>query len=174
VEVKYVILCSILFFNFVVMPLLFYSYVKKKSKKKSRKKNYSNREYIQPAEHYHPDFPEDKLPLEKDLGPWDYFEHNEKLWVLGEYTLELKPLTGEEREERIERREERIARQKKEIEREGERKRRARIKKNMEERKNKNSKKAMMAELKAAEDQLIVDLGLQKEKNGEQRKSKSS
>ena len=156
------------------MPLLFYSYVKKKSKKKSRKKNYSNREYIQPAEHYHPDFPEDKLPLEKDLGPWDYFEENEKLCVLGEYTLELKPIRGEEREDRIEIREKRIARQKKELARKEDKERRARIKKNMEKRKNKNSEKAMMAELKEAEDRLIAELGLQKEKNGEQRKSKSS
>lgn len=156
------------------MPLLFYSYVKKKSKKKSRKKNYSNREYIQPAEHYHPDFPEDKLPVEKDLGPWDYFEENEKLCVLGEYTLELKPIRGEEREDRIEIREKRIARQKKELARKEDKERRARIKKNMEKRKNKNSEKAMMAELKEAEDRLIAELGLQKEKNGEQRKSKSS
>ena len=163
-----------IFINFVVMPLLFYSYAKKKKKKKSRKKNYSNREYIQPAEHYHPDFPEDKLPLEKDLEPWDYFEENEKLCVLGEYTLELKPIRGEERDERIEIREKRIARQKKELARKEDRERRARIKKNMEKRKNKNTEKAMIAEIKEAEDRLIAELGLQKEKNGEQRKSKSS
>ena len=163
-----------IFINFVVMPLLFYSYAKKKKKKKSRKKNYSNREYIQPAEHYHPDFPEDKLPLEKDLEPWDYFEENEKLCVLGEYTLELKPIRGEERDERIEIREKRIARQKKEFARKEDRERRARIKKNMEKRKNKNTEKAMIAEIKEAEDRLIAELGLQKEKNGEQRKSKSS
>ena len=163
-----------IFINFVVMPLLFYSYAKKKKKKKSRKKNYSNKEYIQPAEHYHPDFPEDKLPVEKDLGPWDYFEENEKLCALGEYTLELKPIRGEEREARIEIREKRIARQKKELARKEDRERRARIKKNMEKRKNKNTEKAMIAEIKEAEDRLIAELGLQKEKNGEQRKSKSS
>ena len=173
-EIKYVILSVMLFINFVVIPFLFISYAKKSKKNKSRKKNYSNKEYIQPTEHYHPDFPENKLPFEKDLGPWDYFNQNEKLCYLGEYTQELKPYVGEEREERIERREKRIARQKKELVRKQDRERRARIKKNMEERKNKKSKKAMMAELKAAEDRLIVDLGLQKEKNGEQRKSKSS
>lgn len=171
-ELKYVILCVLLFINFVVVPLLFISYAKKSKKKKSRKKNYGY-EYVQPAEHYHPDFPEDKLPVEKDLGPWDYFEENEKLCYFGEYTQELRPYRGEEREIRIERRERRIARQKKEFERKEDRERRARIKKNMEERKNKKSDKVAKALLKKAEDQLIADLGLQEKKNGKQRKSKS-
>ena len=173
-ELKYVILSVMLFINFVVIPLLFISYAKKSKKKKSRKKKYSNKKYIQPAEHYHPDFPEDKLPVEKDLGPWDYFEHNEKLCYLGEYTQELKPYKGEEREERIERREKRIARQKKELARKEDKERRARIKKNMEKRKNKNSEKVAKALLKKAEEQLIADLALQEKENGEQGKSKSS
>ena len=163
----------LLFINFVVVPLLFISYAKKSKKKKSRKKNYKYN-YVQPAEHYHPDFPEDKLPIEKDLGPWDYFNQNEKLCYLGEYTQELKFYSGEEKEERIERRKKRIARQKKEFARKEDRERRARIKKNMEERKNKNSDKVAKALLKKAEDQLIADLGLQEKKNAKQRKSKSS
>ncbi len=163
-----------LFINFVVVPLLFISYAKGKKKKKSRKKNYSNKEYIQPAKHYHPNFPEEKLPVEKDLGPWDYFEQNEKLCYLGEYTQELKFYRGEEREERIERREKRIARQKKEFARKEDRERRARIKKNMEKRKNKKSDKEAKALLKKAEEQLIADLALQEKENGEQRESKSS
>lgn len=162
-----------IFINFVVIPLLFISYAKKSKKKKSRKKNYKYN-YVQPEEHYHPDFPEDKLPFEKDLGPWDYFEQDEKLCVLGAFTQELKIITGEEREERIERRKKRIARQKKEFARKEDRERRARIKKNMEERKNKNSDKVTKALLKKAEDQLIADLGLQEKKNAKQRKSKSS
>ena len=162
----------LLFINFVVVPLLFISYAKKSKKKKSRKKNYGY-EYIQPAAHYQDDFPEDKLPVEKDLGPWDYFEENEKLCFLGEYTQELKAYRGEEKEERIERIKKRIARQKKEFARKEDRERRARIKKNMEERKNKNSDKVAKALLKKAEDQLIADLGLQEKKNGKQRKSKS-
>ena len=161
------------FINFVVIPLLFISYAKNSKKKKSRKKNYKYN-YVQPAEHYHPDFPEDKLPFEKDLGPWDYFEQDEKLCILGAFTQELKIITGEEREERIERRKKRIARQKKEFARKEDRERRARIKKNMEERKNKNSDKVTKALLKKAEDQLIADLGLQEKKNAKQRKSKSS
>jgi len=173
VELKYVILCVMLFINFVVIPLLFISYVKKSKKKKSRKKNYGY-EYIQPAAHYHPDFPEDKLPVEKDLGPWDYFEENEKLCYLGEYTQELKPYKGEEREERIERRKKRIARQKREFARKEDRERRARIKKNAEKRKNKKSDKVAKALLKKAEEQLIADLALQEKENGEQRESKSS
>ena len=172
-ELKYVILSAMLFINFVVIPLLFISYAKKSKKKKSRKKNYKYN-YVQPAEHYHPDFPEDKLPFEKDLGPWDYFNQNEKLCYLGEYTQELKFYSGEEKEERIERRKKRIARQKKEFARKEDRERRARIKKNMEERKNKNSDKVTKALLKKAEDQLIADLGLQEKKNAKQRKSKSS
>ena len=99
-ELEYVILSVMLFINFVVIPLLFISYAKKSKKKKSRKKNYKYN-YVQPAEHYHPDFPEDKLPFEKDLGPWDYFNQNEKLCYLGEYTQELKFYSGEEKEERI-------------------------------------------------------------------------
>ena len=162
-----------LFINFVVIPLLFISYAKKSKKKKSRKKNYKYN-YVQPAEHYHPDFPENKLPFEKDLGPWDYFNQNEKLCYLGEYTQELKFYSGEEKEERIERRKKIIARQKKEFARKEDRERRARIKKNMEERKNKNSDKVAKALLKKAEDQLIADLGLQEKKNAKQRKSKSS
>ena len=172
-ELKYVILCVMIFINFVVIPLLFISYAKNSKKKKSRKKNYKYN-YVQPAEHYHPDFPEDKLPIEKDLGPWDYFEQDEKLCILGEFTQELKIITGEEREERIERRERRIARQKKEFARKEDRERRARIKKNMQERKNKNSEKVAKALLKKAEEQLIADLGLQEKKNAKQRKSKSS
>ena len=163
----------LLFINFVVIPLLFISYAKKSKKKKSRKKNYGY-EYIQPAAHYQDDFPEDKLPVEKDLGPWDYFEENEKLCFLGEYTQELKAYRGEEKEERIERRKKRIARQKKEFARKEDRERRARIKKNAEKRKNKNSDKVAKALLKKAEDQLIADLGLQEKKNAKQRKCKSS
>ncbi len=163
----------LLFINFVVIPLLFISYAKKSKKKKSRKKNYKYN-YVQPAEHYHPDFPEDKLPVEKDLGPWDYFEENEKLCYLGEYTQELKPYKGEEREERIERRKKRIARQKREFARKEDRERRARIKKNAEKRKNKKSDKVAKALLKKAEEQLIADLALQEKENGEQRESKSS
>ena len=79
----------------------------------------------------------------------------------------------QEREERIERRKKRIARQKKEFARKEDRERRARIKKNMEERKNKNSEKVAKALLKKAEEQLIADLGLQEKKNAKQRKSKS-
>ena len=172
-ELEYVILCVMIFINFVVIPLLFISYAKKSKKKKSRKKNYKYN-YVQPAEHYHPDFPEGKLPFEKDLGPWDYFEQDEKLCMLGALTQELKIITGEEREERIERRERRIARQKKEFARKEDRERRARIKKNMEERKNKNSEKVAKALIKKAEEQLIADLGLQEKKNAKQRKSKSS
>ena len=172
-ELEYVILSVMLFINFVVIPLLFISYAKNSKKKKSRKKNYKYN-YVQPAEHYHPDFPEDKLPFEKDLGPWDYFNQNEKLCYLGEYTQELKFYSGEEKEERIERRKKRIARQKKEFARKEDRERRARIKKNMEERKNKNSDKVAKALMKKAEDQLIADLGLQEKKNAKQRKSKSS
>ena len=172
-ELKYVILSVMLFINFVVIPLLFISYAKNSKKKKSRKKKYGYK-YVQPAEHYHPDFPEDKLPIEKDLGPRDYFNQNEKLCYLGEYTQELKFYRGEEKEERIERRKKRIARQKKEFARKEDRERRARIKKNMEERKNKNSDKVTKALLKKAEDQLIADLGLQEKKNAKQRKSKSS
>ena len=44
----------------------------------------------------------------------------------------------------------------------------------MEERKNKNSDKVAKALLKKAEDQLIVELGLQEKKNGKQRKGRSS
>ena len=163
----------LLFINFVVIPLLFISYAKKSKKKKSRKKNYGY-EYIQPAAHYQDDFPEDKLPVEKDLGPWDYFEENEKLCFLGEYTQELKAYRGEEKEERIERRKKRIARQKKEFARKEDRERRARIKKNAEKRKNKKSDKVAKALLKKAEEQLIADLALQEKENGEQRESKSS
>lgn len=162
-----------LFINFVVIPFLFINYAKNSKKKKSRKKNYKYN-YVQPAEHYHPDFPEDKLPIEKDLGPWDYFNQNEKLCYLGEYTQELKFYRGEEKEERIERRKKRIARQKKEFARKEDRERRARIKKNMEKRKNKNSDKVAKALLKKAEEQLIADLALQEKENGEQRESKSS
>jgi len=173
VEFKYVILSVMLFINFVVIPFLFINYAKNSKKKKSRKKNYKYN-YVQPAEHYHPDFPEDKLPIEKDLGPWDYFNQNEKLCYLGEYTQELKFYRGEEKEERIERRKKRIARQKKEFARKEDRERRARIKKNMEKRKNKNSDKVAKALLKKAEEQLIADLALQEKENGEQRESKSS
>jgi len=173
VELKYVILSVMLFINFVVIPFLFINYAKNSKKKKSRKKNYKYN-YVQPAEHYHPDFPEDKLPIEKDLGPWDYFNQNEKLCYLGEYTQELKFYRGEEKEERIERRKKRIARQKKEFARKEDRERRARIKKNMEKRKNKNSDKVAKALLKKAEEQLIADLALQEKENGEQRESKSS
>ena len=172
-EIKYVILCVMIFINFVVIPLLFISYAKKSKKKKSRKNNYKYN-YVQPAEHYHPNFPEHKLPIEKDLGPWDYFEQDEKLCILGEFTQELKIITGEEREKRIERRKKRIARQKKEFARKEDRERRARIKKNMEERKNKNSEKEAKELIKKAEEQLIADLALQEKENGEQGKSKSS
>tara|TARA_R100000008_G_C3545965_1_gene147568 strand:- start:287 stop:808 length:522 start_codon:yes stop_codon:yes gene_type:complete len=173
VEIKYVILCVMIFINFVVIPLLFISYAKKSKKKKSRKKNYKYN-YVQPAKHYHPDFPEDKLPFEKDLGPWDYFEQDEKLCILGAFTQELKIITGEEREERIERRKKRIARQKKEFARKEDRERRARIKKNMEKRENKDTAMATNDKFEQAEEELRQMLLAEKEENGKQRESKPS
>ncbi len=162
-----------IFINFVVIPLLFISYAKKSKKKKSRKKNYKYN-YVQPAKHYHPDFPEDKLPFEKDLGPWDYFEQDEKLCILGAFTQELKIITGEEREERIERRKKRIARQKKEFARKEDRERRARIKKNMEKRENKDTAMATNDKFEQAEEELRQMLLAEKEENGKQRESKPS
>ena len=163
-----------MFINLVVIPFLYISFLKKKSKSKSRKPKPGDKDYVQPAEHYQPDFPEDQLPLDKGLQPWDYFEDNEKLCYLGEYTQEIKPYSGEEREERIERRERRIAGEKKLYARKKKEKRRQKAKEKIKQRETKDTVAAAHAKLKEAEEELRQMLLAEKEENGEQRESKSS
>ena len=156
-----------MFINLVVIPFLYISFLKKKSKSRSRKPKYGDKDYVQPAEHYQPDFPEDQLPLDKDLQPWDYFNDDEKLCGYGDFTGNLIPITGEEREERIAGEKKLYARKKKE-------KRRQKAKEKIKQRETKDTVAAAHARLKAAEEELRQMLLEEKEENGEQREGQSS
>ena len=163
-----------MFINLVVIPFLYISFLKKKSKLRSRKPKYGDKDYVQPAEHYQPDFPEDQLPLDKDLQPWDYFNDDEKLCGYGDFTGNLIPIIGEEREHRIAIREERIAGEKKLYARKKKEKRRQKAKEKIKQRETKDTVAAAHARLKAAEEELRQMLLAEKEENGEQREGQSS
>lgn len=170
-EIKYVILCVIIFINLVVIPFLYISFLKKREK--SRKQKPSDKEHFQPAKHYQPDFPENKLPL-ANLQPWDYFNKDEQLSYYGEFTGEIHHLTGEEREYRIKKRKKRIAREKKIYAR---KRREKRIEAAREKAKQIESKDTAMAandKFEQAEEELRQMLLAEKEENGKQRESKPS
>ena len=172
-EIKYVILCVIIFINLVVIPFLYISLLKKKNK--SRKSKTGDEDHFQPVEHYQPDFPEDKLPLAK-LQPWDYFNEDEQLSHYGQFTGEIHHLTGEEREYRIKKRKKRIAREKKLYAKKAREKRReeAREKVKQRERESKDTAMAARDRFEQAEEELRQMLLAEKEENGKQRESKPS
>lgn len=171
-EIKYVILCVVIFINLVVIPFLYINFLKKKNK--SRKPKTGDEDHFQPVEHYQPDFPEDKLPLEKRLHPWDYFNKDEQLSYYGEFTGEIHHLTGEEREYRIKKRKKRIAREKKIYARKRREKRREEAREKIKQRESKDTAMDANDKFEQAEEELRQMLLAEKEENGKQRESKPS
>lgn len=107
---RYIILCLLFVFvpiNFVVLYLVFSKYdviVKRWNKPKKKEAP----EFSQPAEHWSLDFPEEQLPLAKDLHTWCYYERDEVLVFYNQFSQRFVEFDGDEKEERIRRRKNRI------------------------------------------------------------------